>query len=108
LLPLGDERAQAALAERVASEGISVREIERIVQEQIASEDGEELPEVAKASKARRAKRSEQVASLEQEFRRALGVRVEILARGKDKGRIVLHFASQEDFDRIRAQIAGM
>ena len=106
LLPLGDERAQAALAERVASEGISVREIERIVQEQIASEDGEELPEVAKASKARRAKRSEQVAALEQEFRRALGVRVEILARGKDKGRIVLHFASQEDFDRIRAQIA--
>ena len=59
--------------------------------------------EVAKASKAHRAKRSEQVEALEQEFRRALGVRVEILARGKDKGRIVLHFASQEDFDRIRA-----
>jgi ParB family chromosome partitioning protein len=108
LLPLGDERAQAALADRVVSEGISVREIERLVQEQIASEDGEELPEVAKASKARRAKRSEQVQALEQEFRRALGTKVEILARSKDKGKIVIHFANQEDFARIRAQIAGM
>lgn len=108
LLPLGDERAQAALADRVVSDGISVREIERLVQEQIASEDGEELPEVAKASKARRAKRSEQVQALEQEFRRALGTKVEILARSKDKGKIVIHFANQEDFARIRAQIAGM
>ena len=107
LLPLGDERAQAALADRVVTEGISVREIERLVQEQIASEDGEELPEVAKASKARRAKRSEQVQALEQEFRRALGTKVEILARSKDKGKIVIHFANQEDFARIRAQIAG-
>jgi hypothetical protein len=77
------------------------------VQEQIASEDGEELPEVAKASKARRAKRSEQVQALEQEFRRALGTKVEILARSKDKGKIVIHFANQEDFTRIRAQIAS-
>lgn len=106
MLPLGDERAQSALAHRVEAEGLSVREIERLVQEQIATEDGEELPEVAKASKARRAKRSEQVAALEQEFRRALGTKVEILARG-EKGKIVIHFTNQEEFARVRAQIAG-
>jgi len=108
LLPLGDEPAQIALAQRIQSEGMSVREIERLVSQQIAQEDGEEMPEVAKASKARRAKRSEQVASLEQEFRRALGTKVEILARSKQRGRIVIHFTSQEDFERIREQIGGM
>ncbi len=106
LLPLGEETTQLALAERIANEGMSVREIERLVSEQIATEDGEELPEAAKASKARRAKRSEQVVALEQEFRRALGTRVEILSRGA-KGKIVIHFASQEDFQRIREQFGG-
>ena len=108
LLPLGDERLQLALADRIVKEGMSVREIERLVQEQIATEDGDELPEAAKASKARRAKRSEQVAALEQEFRRALGMKVEILARGKEQGKIVIHFTSQEDFARLRAQLAAM
>jgi ParB family chromosome partitioning protein len=108
LLPLGDERAQVALAQRIQSEGMSVREIERIVQEQIAQEDGDEMPEAAKASKARRAKRSEQVVALETEFRRALGTKVEILARGKDRGKIVIHFTSQEDFARLREQLAAM
>jgi len=108
LLPLGDEPAQIALAQRIQSEGMSVREIERLVSQQIAQEDGEEMPEVAKASKARRAKRSEQVASLEQEFRRALGTKVEILARSKQRGRIVIHFTSQEDFERIREQIGTL
>lgn len=108
LLPLGDERAQSALAERIVSEGMSVREIERLVQEQIATEDGEELPEAAKASKARRAKRSEQVVALEQELRKALGMKVEILARGKEKGKIVIHFTSQEEFQRIREQLGSV
>lgn len=108
LLPLGEERAQVALAARIQAEGLSVREIERLVNEQIATDEGEELPELAKASKARRAKRSEQVVALEQEFRRALGTKVEIVARGKDKGRIVIHFASQEDFERIRSHLGAM
>lgn len=106
LLPLGDESAQLALAEQIAAEGMSVREVERIVSERIADEDGEELPEAAKASKSRRAKRSEQVVALEQEFRRALGTKVEILSRGS-KGKIVIHFASQEDFQRIREQFGS-
>jgi ParB family transcriptional regulator, chromosome partitioning protein len=108
LLPLGDERAQSVLATRIVDEGMSVREIERLVQEQIATEDGEELPEAAKASKARRAKRSEQVVALEQEFRKALGMKVEILARGKEKGKIVIHFTSQEDFQRLREQLGSV
>ncbi len=106
LLPLGDESAQLALAERIAAEGMSVREVERIVSERIAAEDGEELPEAAKASKSRRTKRSEQVLALEQEFRRALGTKVEILSRGA-KGKIVIHFANQDDFQRIREAFGG-
>ena len=86
LLPLGDETGRSPLPARIETDGLSVREIERLVSEQIATEDGEELPEAAKASKARRTKRSEQVVALEQEFRRALGTKVEIISRGA-KGR---------------------
>jgi ParB family transcriptional regulator, chromosome partitioning protein len=107
LLPLGDEPEQVALANRIQAEGLSVREIERIVQQQIAEEDGDELSEAAKASKARRAKRSDQIVALEQEFRRALGTKVEIVARGKDRGKIVIHFTSQDDFARLREQLAA-
>ena len=45
----------------------------------------------APASKPRT--RSDQVASLEQEFRHALGVKVEIQASARGRGKLIIHFA---------------
>ena len=39
LLPLGDEHEQVALAERIERDGLSVRDVERIVSEQISDDD---------------------------------------------------------------------
>ena len=67
LLP--DDREQLTLAKRIESDGLSVRDVERIVGEKLASD--EPGPRPAKAKRTR----TEQTASLEQEFRLALGVK---------------------------------
>ena len=49
---------------------------------------------------------SDQVASLEQEFRHALGAKVEIRASTRGRGRITIHFANHDEFDRLRELLA--
>ena len=130
LLPLGDEEQQTHLAERIAKEGLSVRAIESEVQEILrADEDGHDgdasptpLPrgltgdvsvaEPAEGVAKRRpgrpaAKRSSQVAAVEQQLRRALGTKVVVHATSKGSGRIVIPFADHAEFQRLLAHMAG-
>ena len=51
--------------------------------------------------------RSQHVASLEQELRTALGAKVDIRQSPRGRGKIVIHFASNEEFDRLREHIAS-
>jgi ParB family chromosome partitioning protein len=106
LLPLGDEHDQVALAERIEQEGLSVRDVERIVGEQVGeddSADAEILPGPAKQKRTR----SDQIASLEQEFRHALGTKVEIRASAKGRGKLIIHFQNHDEFDRLREQLTN-
>jgi ParB family chromosome partitioning protein len=107
LLPLGDEHEQVALARRVETEGLSVRDVERIVAEQVGSDDSEE-PTILPGPGKRQRTRSEQVASLEQEFRHALGTKVEIKSSPRGRGKIVIHFQSHDEFDRLRAELTDI
>jgi ParB family chromosome partitioning protein len=99
LLPLGNEQQQLRYAERIAAEGLSVRAVEQMVGEQLAAEDGR--AQVAGSTKKKRT-RTDQVASLEQELRGALGTKCDIRTTGKGRGKIVVHFGSYEEFDRLR------
>ena len=104
LLPLGDERLQLTYAGQIELEGWSVRETERQVQDRIASEDHEPLRVVGGLPTTPKARtRNEQVASLEQELRTALGTKVDIRQNAKGRGKILVHFNSHEEFERIRA-----
>lgn len=115
ILPLGDDYRQVQFANRIKSEELSVREVERLVQEQIALDDGipEDDPTTAttsgttatkvKPSKART--RSQQIASLENELKRALGTKVEIKSTTSGKGKLVIHFTSHDEFDRLCQQL---
>ncbi len=104
LLPLGDDRLQIAFAQQIADEGWSVRETERQVQERIASEDHEPLRVVGTAGPATKpTTRNDQVAALEQELRAALGTRVEIRRNARGRGKLIVHFTSREEFDRLRS-----
>jgi len=133
LLPVGDEEEQRRLAARVAAEGLSVRAIEVEVQE-ILRRDESEDPGVAAAAAdpavagpasgvaagvaaaggtvtERRkpgrpaTRRSSQVAAVEQQLRRALGVKVVVHANGKGAGRIVIPFGDLDEFQRLLEHI---
>ena len=104
LLPLGDEQEQIRFAARIDMEGWSVRATEQAVKDRIHSEDGEGLRIVDEDGRSRPVAkpRSEQLASLEQELRTALGTKVDLSQTAKGRGKLTIHFKNQEEFARLR------
>jgi ParB family chromosome partitioning protein len=104
LLPLGDEREQLDFCRRIQEESLSVRAIEEMVQELIHQADNRPLSVVGGQSRRGRPTRrsSEHLASLGQELRAALGTKVDVRQGAKGRGRIVVHFGSHEEFERLR------
>ncbi|MHC4923352.1 MAG: ParB/RepB/Spo0J family partition protein [Planctomycetota bacterium] len=101
LLATSDEAAMRTLAARILEEGLSVREAERLA----TSPDGD-AAEVAPAAKPIK-ERSSHLDELEDQLRTSIGARVAIQpGRGK-KGKIVLYYATLEDFDRIYEILTG-
>ena len=112
LLPLGEERDQVAFCQRIQAEGLSVRATEEMVGEAIRHGDGESTtqpnsvaPAAAVAKKGRAG--SKQIGALEQEFRSALGTKVDVRQAAKGRGRIVIHFRSHDEFERLRQSLTG-
>lgn len=101
LLPLGDEDAQLEFCVLVQRDSWSVRETERRVQEHIIEEDGLQTS-TAKSRPVEKPK-SEHVGVLEQEFRHALGTKVDIRSTKAGRGRIVIHFKNHEEYERLRS-----
>lgn len=114
LLPLAGEREQIEFCQRIQAEGLSVRSTEELIQQVVQSIDeghslrivtGDEPETNSKA--ARRRPRSQHLASLEQQFRAALGTKVDVRSTAKGRGRIVIHFKNHEEFDRLCDQLCG-
>ncbi|MEI6241636.1 MAG: ParB/RepB/Spo0J family partition protein [Planctomycetia bacterium] len=119
LLPLGDEEEQTRLADRIARDGLSVRAIEAEVQELLRADeidepivamprgddegDDDAAPVAAPRRKPGRpaTRRSSQITAVENQLRQALGVKVVVHANGKGAGRIVIPFASLDEFQRL-------
>jgi ParB family transcriptional regulator, chromosome partitioning protein len=106
LLPLDDEHQQVALSERIVRDGLSVRDVERIVGEQIGQEESPEADVLPGPGSTKRPT-SDQIAALEQEFRHALGCKIEIRASARGRGKLVIHFQNHDEFERLRGQITG-
>ncbi|MDB4439892.1 ParB/RepB/Spo0J family partition protein [Planctomicrobium sp.] len=111
LLPL-EEADQLALCGRIQAEKLSVRKTESAVKELLGrvEEPVSETPEsdatteesvgtipISQGEEAR----THHVASLEEQLRDLLGVKVEIKLKGKDAGTIQIPFSSNEEFERI-------
>lgn len=107
LLPLGDESEQVAMCQRIASDGLSVRAVESLVQETMRHGDQEPLAVISAEGERTSAPRtrSEHLASLEQELRTALGTKVDVKQTSKGSGRLVVHFSSHEEFERLRGHL---
>jgi ParB family chromosome partitioning protein len=103
LLPLGDEQEQVRFSQRIQAEGLSVRATESLVQEMIRQADAEPLAVIGADGQVSRpvTKRSDQLASLEQELRTTLGTKVELKLSRSGRGKIIIHFNSHDEFERL-------
>ncbi len=91
---LNDADRQSSLCRQVILQKLSVHALEQLVKER--------KPEPAPAKEpAERPEKTAHVASVENELRQKLAVKVEIRVRAKEKGQIVLGFESNDDFERI-------
>jgi ParB family chromosome partitioning protein len=104
LLPLGAEREQINFCQRIQQEGLSVRATEDLVQQAVQDADEPTLRLVTDESPASSKKRprAKHLASLEQQFRAALGTKVDLRETSSGRGKIVIHFKSHEEFERLQ------
>ena len=109
LLPLGEEEEQVQFAKRVLGDELSVRATEQAVKDHIRQADGPQLSVVDSEGTSHPAARphSSHLADLEEQLRLALGTKVDLRQTAKGKGRITIHFKSNEEFERLKAQITG-
>ena len=94
LLALDSPEAITSAAQKVCQFALSVRQTEEMVHRMLAPGDAEQTE-----AKPKRAI-DPNVRAAEEELQRALGVRVTI-RDNKGKGKIVIEYASLEDFDRV-------
>ena len=95
ILALGDPRKQIHLAERVAREGLSVRQVERLA-----------APPAPHKAKAKGPAKGPQARDLEARLREALGTKVSVEEGPKSgTGKIVIEFYGQDDLDRILGRL---
>lgn len=96
---------QVALCQRIEAESLSVRQTESAVRELLKQQqDGtaETIPfTTATPDKPSAAEISNHVRSVEEQLQQLLGVSVAIKLAGKEKGKIVIPFSNNDEFERI-------
>ena len=88
---------QVAIFKQIVAMGLSVKATEAILREQ----KDVEVTEPSAAVPAERPQKTAHVKGLEDELRQKLTTPVEIKLAGKDRGQIVLHFQTNDDFERL-------
>ena len=97
ILGLPDEAAQIDLANKVAAQGLSARQVERIVQKATERRESNDPKEEAKQDPNIRA-------AIDQ-LESTLGTRVRITEKNDQRGRIEIEYYSQDDLHRIYEHI---
>jgi ParB family chromosome partitioning protein len=100
LLGLDSPEAISKIAERIVSDGLTVRQTEEAVDGWLHPVDRKDLRELKERLV------DPNVREAEKELERALGVKVTINDR-KGRGKIVLEYSSLEDYDRIVATLGS-
>jgi ParB family chromosome partitioning protein len=98
LLGLPAPELQIEVAEKAVAQGLSVRQVERLVQRMTTSREPKRPEETSQDPNIKAAVR---------ELERVLGTRVRIVEKGENRGRIEIEYYSPEDLDRIFTQIVN-
>lgn len=107
LLPLGEESEQVDFCGRIRKDGWSVRETERQVTGALEVAEDEAVISMSGARSKRKRTQSSHIASLEQELRIALGTKVEIRQSSRGRGKIIVTFANNDEFERLREHLTA-
>lgn len=98
ILGLPTPDLQLQVAHKASAQGLSVRQVEKLIQHMTEPQGPEESEEVAEDPNVKAA-----IENLE----RALGTRVRIVPRSEQRGRLEIEYYSAEDLQRIYEVIAG-
>jgi ParB family chromosome partitioning protein len=98
ILGLPTPEMQLDLAERTSSQGLSVRQVERTVQNMTTTREPKAAEDI---------KQDPNVKAAVRELEHSLGTRVRIVEKTDERGRIEIEYYSQDDLQRIYSQIVG-
>lgn len=99
LLGLPNEDRQIELAERAASQGLSVRQVERLVHS--LTEKRPESGQSGEGLSTPKVGNDPNIAAAQRELEGSLGTRVRIVSQSPDRGRIEIDYFSVDELDRI-------
>jgi ParB family chromosome partitioning protein len=102
LLGLEQAEAQEAALKMVLKRELNVRQTEELVRRLLGLRQQETRPAQTRGAQAV----SPETRALEARFREALGTKVNLTRQG-DRGRIVIHFYSEEELDALYERIIG-
>jgi ParB family chromosome partitioning protein len=89
-----DRPRQVALCKEIVARGLSVKATDMMLREQ-------KEEQAARQGRGPAEGKTAHVRSIEDELRQRLATRVEIRLKAKDRGQIVVHFESNDDFERV-------
>jgi ParB family chromosome partitioning protein len=98
ILGLHTPEEQIEIAEKTAAQGLSVRQVETLVQERTSER---------KSKSKRETPVDPNVKAAIEQLERVLGTRVRIVAVSEQRGRIEIEYYSQAELDRLFEQIVG-
>jgi len=98
ILALPTPELQLEVAEKTVSQGLSVRQVERLVHK---------LTEPVDTADAEKPRIDPNVKAAIDELERTLGTRVRIVAKSANKGRVEIEYYSQDELQRIFETIVG-
>jgi len=98
ILGLPNEEMQTQLAEKAAAQGMSVRQVEKQVQQMLTKREVVEPVATPVDPNVKAANR---------ELESVLGTRVRIVAKSPERGQIEIEYYSSDDLDRIYSMIVG-
>lgn len=98
LIPVEDETKQIELADKIAAENLSVREVERLVRN---------LSKETRPKKEKDPSLEAIYRDIESKMNSSLGMKVAIKSKGKKSGNLEISFSSQEDLEKLMDKLMG-
>ncbi|MBC7924378.1 MAG: ParB/RepB/Spo0J family partition protein [Bryobacteraceae bacterium] len=98
LLSLTKPEQQIELAERAAAQGLSVRQVERLVHTLTQERSG---PDSVTSANSGKPATDPNIEAAQREMESTLGTRVRVVAQSADRGKIEIEYYSIEELDRI-------